>query len=109
MKTNVIPSELLAQTSAVVAFDHSHNLMRLQEMMPDTGSEGVSTAEEQNDSDSAALMKKRRLENGVYTCDLCSKVFQKGSSLLRHKYEHTGKMVACKGTSHSLIANLTLI
>lgn len=76
--------------------------------MPDTSSEGVSTAEEQNDLDSAALMKKRRLENGVYTCDLCSKVFQKGSSLLRHKYEHTGKMVACNRTSHSLIANLTL-
>ncbi|XP_070700687.1 zinc finger E-box-binding homeobox 1-like [Pempheris klunzingeri] len=57
----------------------------------DSGSDGVSTVEEQNDSDPAALMKKRRLENGVYPCDLCSKVFQKGSSLLRHKYEHTGK------------------
>ncbi|XP_034742675.1 zinc finger E-box-binding homeobox 1-like isoform X3 [Etheostoma cragini] len=53
--------------------------------------DAVSTVEEQNDSDSATLMKKRRLENGVYPCDLCSKVFQKGSSLLRHKYEHTGK------------------
>ncbi|XP_070774631.1 zinc finger E-box-binding homeobox 1 [Enoplosus armatus] len=57
----------------------------------DSSSDGVSTVEEQIDSDSAALMKKRRLENGVYPCDLCSKVFQKGSSLLRHKYEHTGK------------------
>lgn len=43
-----------------------------------------------NDSDSATPMKKRRMDNGVYPCDLCSKVFQKGSSLLRHKYEHTG-------------------
>ncbi|XP_036939954.1 zinc finger E-box-binding homeobox 1-like isoform X2 [Acanthopagrus latus] len=58
---------------------------------PDSSSESVSTVEEQNDSDAASLMKKRRLENGVYPCDLCSKVFQKGSSLLRHKYEHTGK------------------
>ncbi|XP_031726619.1 zinc finger E-box-binding homeobox 1 [Anarrhichthys ocellatus] len=57
----------------------------------DSSSDGVSPVEEQNDSDSAAMMKKRRLENGVYPCDLCSKVFQKGSSLLRHKYEHTGK------------------
>ncbi|XP_044076640.1 zinc finger E-box-binding homeobox 1-like isoform X2 [Siniperca chuatsi] len=57
----------------------------------DSSSDCVSTVEEQNDSDSAALMKKRRLEHGVYPCDLCSKVFQKGSSLLRHKYEHTGK------------------
>ncbi|CAL8279029.1 unnamed protein product [Lota lota] len=57
----------------------------------DSGSEGTSAVEEQNDSDSASPSKKRRLENGVYPCDLCSKVFQKGSSLLRHKYEHTGK------------------
>ncbi|XP_031142083.1 zinc finger E-box-binding homeobox 1 isoform X1 [Sander lucioperca] len=57
----------------------------------ESSSDAVSTVEEQNDSDSAVLMKKRRLENGVYPCDLCSKVFQKGSSLLRHKYEHTGK------------------
>uniref|UniRef100_A0A3B4X4N5 Zinc finger E-box binding homeobox 1 n=1 Tax=Seriola lalandi dorsalis TaxID=1841481 RepID=A0A3B4X4N5_SERLL len=57
-----------------------------------SGSSGsVLLMEEQNDSDPAGLMKKRRLENGVYPCDLCSKVFQKGSSLLRHKYEHTGK------------------
>ncbi|KAM9349070.1 zinc finger E-box-binding homeobox 1 [Symphorus nematophorus] len=62
-----------------------------QEKRAESSSDAVSAAEEQNDSDSAALMKKRRLENGVYPCDLCSKVFQKGSSLLRHKYEHTGK------------------
>ncbi|KAM3604829.1 uncharacterized protein V6R79_016784 [Siganus canaliculatus] len=62
-----------------------------KEKRSDGSSDGVSTAEEQNDSDAAMLIKKRRLENGVYPCDLCSKVFQKGSSLLRHKYEHTGK------------------
>ncbi|KAM4605192.1 zinc finger E-box-binding homeobox 1-like [Polymixia lowei] len=62
-----------------------------QEKKQDSGSEGVSAVDEQNDSDSASPPKKRRLENGVYPCDLCSKVFQKGSSLLRHKYEHTGK------------------
>ncbi|KAM9322025.1 zinc finger E-box-binding homeobox 1 [Pholidichthys leucotaenia] len=57
----------------------------------DSSSDGASKAEEQNSSECTAMMKKRRLENGVYPCDLCSKVFQKGSSLLRHKYEHTGK------------------
>uniref|UniRef100_A0A3Q3JV07 C2H2-type domain-containing protein n=1 Tax=Monopterus albus TaxID=43700 RepID=A0A3Q3JV07_MONAL len=57
----------------------------------DSSSNDTSLVEEQNDAESAALMKKRRIENGVYPCDLCSKVFQKGSSLLRHKYEHTGK------------------
>ncbi|XP_069367128.1 zinc finger E-box-binding homeobox 1 isoform X2 [Paralichthys olivaceus] len=62
-----------------------------EEKRLDSSSDGLSTVEEQSDLDSAALMKKRRMENGVYPCDLCSKVFQKGSSLLRHKYEHTGK------------------
>ncbi|XP_066299731.1 zinc finger E-box-binding homeobox 2-like isoform X1 [Branchiostoma lanceolatum] len=32
-----------------------------------------------------------RTEDGLYACDLCDKVFQKHSSLLRHKYEHTGE------------------
>ncbi|XP_051943317.1 zinc finger E-box-binding homeobox 1-like isoform X3 [Hippocampus zosterae] len=44
-----------------------------------------------NEQKETLVMKKPRLENGVYACDLCNKVFQKGSSLLRHKYEHTGK------------------
>ncbi|KAM4556079.1 zinc finger E-box-binding homeobox 1 isoform 2-T2 [Fundulus diaphanus] len=55
-----------------------------KEMRPESIADGASSAEELE-------TKKRRLENGVYPCDLCSKVFQKGSSLLRHKYEHTGK------------------
>ncbi|XP_063063190.1 zinc finger E-box-binding homeobox 1b isoform X1 [Engraulis encrasicolus] len=57
-------------------------------------SEGVgeSVSEEQNDSDSGVPKKKmRRTEGGQYACDLCDKIFQKSSSLLRHKYEHTGK------------------
>ncbi|KAG7487471.1 hypothetical protein MATL_G00023900 [Megalops atlanticus] len=63
-----------------------------QEERQDTSSEGVSAVEEQNDSDSAPPRKKmRRLEKGMYACDLCDKIFQKSSSLLRHKYEHTGK------------------
>ncbi|KAM6948662.1 zinc finger E-box-binding homeobox 1 [Aplochiton taeniatus] len=62
-----------------------------QETKQDSSSEGVSTVDEQNESDAASPAKKRRLESGVYPCDLCDKVFQKGSSLLRHKYEHTGK------------------
>ncbi|XP_053294536.1 zinc finger E-box-binding homeobox 1 [Pleuronectes platessa] len=60
-----------------------------EEKRLDSGSDGLSAVEESTDLESAG--KKRRMENGVYPCDLCSKVFQKGSSLLRHKYEHTGK------------------
>ncbi|XP_061587831.1 zinc finger E-box-binding homeobox 1 isoform X2 [Cololabis saira] len=56
-----------------------------KEKRPESSPDAVSSLEEQYDA------KKRRMENGVYPCDLCSKVFQKGSSLLRHKYEHTGK------------------
>ncbi|XP_045570823.1 zinc finger E-box-binding homeobox 1 isoform X3 [Salmo salar] len=63
-----------------------------EEEKADTSSESVSAVEEQNDSDSAPPQKKmRRLESGMYACDLCDKIFQKSSSLLRHKYEHTGK------------------
>lgn len=64
----------------------------LQEERQDTGSEGVSTMEEQNDSDSGPQRKKmKKTDSGMYACDLCDKIFQKSSSLLRHKYEHTGK------------------
>lgn len=55
------------------------------------GSEVTSTLEEQTDSDSGPTRKKmKRTESGLFACDLCDKIFQKSSSLLRHKYEHTG-------------------
>uniref|UniRef100_UPI0037E7ED35 zinc finger E-box-binding homeobox 1-like isoform X2 n=1 Tax=Semicossyphus pulcher TaxID=241346 RepID=UPI0037E7ED35 len=58
-----------------------------QEKKQETSSDCVAQVDEELESDSAA--KRPRLS--VYPCDLCCKVFQKGSSLLRHKYEHTGK------------------
>lgn len=68
----------------------------------DPGSDGMSTVEEQNDSDSGPQRKKmKKTESGMYACDLCDKIFQKSSSLLRHKYEHTGnyKLLWSKGTN----------
>lgn len=54
----------------------------------------ASVLEEQTDSDSGPVRKKmKKTENGLYACDLCDKIFQKSSSLLRHKYEHTGMVL----------------
>ncbi|XP_052403779.1 zinc finger E-box-binding homeobox 1 isoform X1 [Carassius gibelio] len=55
----------------------------------DAASDCVS--EDQNDEESSLMKKKRKTVGGLYACDLCDKIFQKSSSLLRHKYEHTGK------------------
>ncbi|KAM9720138.1 LOW QUALITY PROTEIN: zinc finger E-box-binding homeobox 1-like [Menidia menidia] len=80
--TYAAPTAAAAGAKTVVLNGHKVQDSR-PESSPDAGVGGG--PEEQSDA------KKRRLENGVYPCDLCSKVFQKGSSLLRHKYEHTGK------------------
>lgn len=37
------------------------------------------------------VKQRKKGENGSFACDTCDKTFQKMSSLLRHKYEHTGR------------------
>ncbi|XP_026888452.2 zinc finger E-box-binding homeobox 1 isoform X2 [Electrophorus electricus] len=53
--------------------------------------ESMSGWEGLNDNDHSPNRKRRKTQGGQYACDLCDKIFQKSSSLLRHKYEHTGK------------------
>ncbi|XP_051553154.1 zinc finger E-box-binding homeobox 1-like isoform X2 [Myxocyprinus asiaticus] len=83
-------------------------------VVADTASDCVSGVDDQTDED-APLAKKRKKTGGLYACDLCDKIFQKSSSLLRHKYEHTGKRphacVICKKAfkhKHHLIEHTRL-
>ncbi|XP_062235434.1 zinc finger E-box-binding homeobox 1b [Platichthys flesus] len=81
-----------ANSPAGTEMHETIHLNGVKEERQDTYSEGVSTVEDQNDSDSGPQRKKmKKTESGMYACDLCDKIFQKSSSLLRHKYEHTGK------------------
>ncbi|KAJ0059921.1 hypothetical protein NL108_015602, partial [Boleophthalmus pectinirostris] len=52
-------------------------------------SEGLSAADEPDSDCGPSRKKMKKSESGLYACDLCDKIFQKSSSLLRHKYEHT--------------------
>ncbi|KAL7842419.1 hypothetical protein SRHO_G00241080 [Serrasalmus rhombeus] len=81
-KTTTTPPSTETQGTAIPNGSHERS---------NAGGENVSTWDGVTDSDLSPSRKRRKMQGGQYACDLCDKIFQKSSSLLRHKYEHTGK------------------
>ncbi|XP_049584278.1 zinc finger E-box-binding homeobox 2 isoform X3 [Syngnathus scovelli] len=76
--------QMASRAGAFADILHASSKTALQRELSDGSLDFLSSAEQLTGGQQAA-------SGGTYACDVCRKTFQKSSSLLRHKYEHTGR------------------